>query len=320
MAKWLLGSWMLVMACAGIGTANAQTVEYIHTDALGTPVAVTDINRNVIERSEYEPYGAVLNRPISDGPGYTGHVMDAATGLAYMQQRYYDPTIGRFLSVDPVTADSNTGGNFNRYWYANNNPYRFTDPDGRQARPGDRGAAYIGESVSGVDVNSAESLGMANIPRSWQEPSLGKVNVGPLGRVIRSQVDSEFEKKAFDRYWTGGGDVTITGDEFADIVNSAAGLPVLETFQIGTKNGSFIAHKFDFYSNEKYNAGLGSAWIIYGAGGLAVGLYDRYDFNSKPWGVRSIKAELQTRAVQTAGYYSGAAPYQITYGTWAELP
>jgi uncharacterized protein RhaS with RHS repeats len=49
-----------------------------------------------------------------------------------MQQRYYDPGIGRFLSVDPVTADGNSGGNFNRYWYANNNPYRFTDPDGRQ--------------------------------------------------------------------------------------------------------------------------------------------------------------------------------------------
>jgi len=51
----------------------------------------------------------------------------------YMQQRYYDPVVGRFLSVDPVTADSVTGSNFNRYWYANNNPYRFTDPDGRQS-------------------------------------------------------------------------------------------------------------------------------------------------------------------------------------------
>lgn len=39
----------------------------------------------------------------------------------------------RFLSVDPVTADNNTGTNFNRYWYANNNPYKFTDPDGRDA-------------------------------------------------------------------------------------------------------------------------------------------------------------------------------------------
>jgi RHS repeat-associated protein len=135
-AKKLFGVWMLLAACVGMGSVQAQTVEYIHTDALGTPVAVTDVNRNVIERSEYEPYGALLNRPISDGPGYTGHVMDAATGLTYMQQRYYDPQIGRFLSVDPVTADGNTGGNFNRYWYANNNPLTNTDPDGRKCHKG----------------------------------------------------------------------------------------------------------------------------------------------------------------------------------------
>ena len=46
-------------------------------------------------------------------------------------QRYYDPQIGRFLSVDPVAAYSKKGILFNRYWYANNNPYKFTDPDGR---------------------------------------------------------------------------------------------------------------------------------------------------------------------------------------------
>jgi hypothetical protein len=40
--------------------------------------------------------------------------------------------VGRFLSVDPVSASSINGGNFNRYWYGNNNPYRFVDPDGRQ--------------------------------------------------------------------------------------------------------------------------------------------------------------------------------------------
>ncbi|PPU92249.1 RHS repeat-associated core domain-containing protein, partial [Xanthomonas hyacinthi] len=78
------------------------------------------------------PYGSLLNRPLTDGPGYTGHVMDAATGLTYMQQRYYDPMCGCFLSVDPVTAYSNGDWRFfNRYAYAFNNPYKFTDPDGR---------------------------------------------------------------------------------------------------------------------------------------------------------------------------------------------
>jgi RHS repeat-associated protein len=113
--------------------ASAQTVRYIHTDALGSVAVMTDQNRNVIERREYEPYGLQLTPAIKDGPGYTGHVQDAVTGLTYMQQRYYDPSIGRFLSVDPVEAYSDPAGAFNRYWYANNNPYRFTDPDGRQS-------------------------------------------------------------------------------------------------------------------------------------------------------------------------------------------
>ena len=38
----------------------------------------------------------------------------------------------RFLSTDPVKADTNTGQHFNRYHYANGNPYTFVDPDGRR--------------------------------------------------------------------------------------------------------------------------------------------------------------------------------------------
>ncbi|MBT2767575.1 hypothetical protein J7J08_07975 [Stenotrophomonas sp. ISL-67] len=40
----------------------------------------------------------------------------------------------RFVSTDPVQADPNSGANYNRYWYGNNNSYRFTDPDGRLSR------------------------------------------------------------------------------------------------------------------------------------------------------------------------------------------
>jgi hypothetical protein len=38
------------------------------------------------------------------------------------------------LSVDPVTNDANTGRSFNRYSYAENNPYKFIDPDGREIK------------------------------------------------------------------------------------------------------------------------------------------------------------------------------------------
>ncbi|MBS0230648.1 MAG: hypothetical protein JSS52_05755 [Proteobacteria bacterium] len=117
-------------------TGSTTTIRYLHTDALGSPIAKTSASGAIIETSEYEPYGRLLNRANDNRAGYTGHVMDAASGLTYMQQRYYDPAIGAFLSVDPVTAYSNPVGAFNRYWYANGNPYRFVDPDGRQSKPG----------------------------------------------------------------------------------------------------------------------------------------------------------------------------------------
>nr|WP_245978890.1 RHS repeat-associated core domain-containing protein [Lysobacter pythonis] len=123
--------WALWLCCLPV-VAWSQVVEYIHTDALGSPVAVTNASGQVIERTGYAPYGEKLGKANDDRPGYTGHVMDSATGLTYMQQRYYDPMLGRFLSVDPVTALTNGDmRHFNRYVYAYNNPYRFTDPDGR---------------------------------------------------------------------------------------------------------------------------------------------------------------------------------------------
>lgn len=114
-------------------SGNTTTISYVHTDALGSPIAKTNAAGTVIETSEYEPYGKLLNRPNDNRAGYTGHVMDAATGLTYMQQRYMDPQLGVFLSVDPVTAYEKPLTNFNRYAYARNNPYRFTDPDGRDS-------------------------------------------------------------------------------------------------------------------------------------------------------------------------------------------
>lgn len=76
------------MLLTGLGLSPAAiaqtTVSYIHTDALGSVVAESDASGNVIKRYVYEPYGAVVGGQVEDGPGYTGHVSDAATGLSYM--------------------------------------------------------------------------------------------------------------------------------------------------------------------------------------------------------------------------------------------
>jgi len=148
-----LGALVIGMLLPGTGAAQAaDTVYYYSGDTIHSEVVITDQNRNVVERTYYAPYGQVLNRDLRDGPGYSGHEEDPETNLVYMQQRYYDPEAGRFLSTDPVQADGN-GGSFNRYEYANDNPYRYTDPDGRES-----GAGYAtGEYTIALPPSSPEA-------------------------------------------------------------------------------------------------------------------------------------------------------------------
>lgn len=114
-----------------IAEAREGGVSFHHPDALGSPVVTTDAAGAEIRRRTYEAYGAIASGSVTSGIGYTGHVNDSDTGLVQMQQRYYDPVAGRFLSVDPVTTSSQDAAMFNRYSYADNSPYVFYDPDGR---------------------------------------------------------------------------------------------------------------------------------------------------------------------------------------------
>ena len=132
---------------------NNGVVQYDHTDALGSPVARTNGAGTLLTRTRYEPYGATA-AGTTPTIGFTGHVNDADTGLVNMQARYYDPLAGRMLSIDPVTTDVNSGSSFNRYAYANNNPYRFVDPDGRNplALRLVYGAAYEAATALGAPI------------------------------------------------------------------------------------------------------------------------------------------------------------------------
>lgn len=129
--KWINVICALILFALPV---QAATVRYQHTDMLGSVVSESDESGNIISRSQYEPFGKRMGGD-KEGIGYTGHLQDKDLGLTYMQARYYDPLIGRFYSNDPVDALGHIGrGNpvhgFNRYAYANNNPYMYTDPDG----------------------------------------------------------------------------------------------------------------------------------------------------------------------------------------------
>lgn len=124
---------LTLLAGLSITPAQAENFAYFHLDALGSPVAATDELGNLLWREDYTPYGdRILNDPAAanDSRWYTGHVHDQDTGLTYMGARYYDPTLGRFMGVDPAAFQESAVHSFNRYSYGNNNPYRYVDPDG----------------------------------------------------------------------------------------------------------------------------------------------------------------------------------------------
>ncbi|MCP4582384.1 MAG: RHS repeat-associated core domain-containing protein, partial [candidate division Zixibacteria bacterium] len=107
------------------------TVWYL-TDNLGSVRDVADINGNIKAHIDYDAFG----NPVVNGsdPGivdrfmFTGREYDTTTGLYYYRSRYYDPSIGRFLSEDRIGFG---GRDVNLYRYVYNIPIKLTDPFGK---------------------------------------------------------------------------------------------------------------------------------------------------------------------------------------------
>jgi RHS repeat-associated protein len=134
-------SWLalpiVILATLLAGSALADNVvTYYHNDVLGSPVAVTDDQGQVMWTAQYRPYGervqsaADAQASADNSRWYAGHVFDNEFGLSYMGARYYDPKIGRFMGVDPQPFSPANVQSFGRYTYTNDNPYSYVDPDG----------------------------------------------------------------------------------------------------------------------------------------------------------------------------------------------
>ena len=159
----------LALAILGLPvTATAGTVTYIYTDPQGTPLAETDASGTVTATFDYRPYGAPALGGQPNGPGYTGHVNDADTSLVYMQARYYDGGIGRFVSRDPMPPKPGELFNFNGFDYGNNNPIENTDPTGRQV---DRTLEEIMRRQSAACLSDAACLYALDGDKEGSKPS-----------------------------------------------------------------------------------------------------------------------------------------------------
>jgi RHS repeat-associated protein len=120
-------------------TEHAGTKALYLTGAYGNEILLRDgldsvtgsvVNGALQSRTEYDSWGeATQTGTTQSNHGYTGHLQDD-TGLIYARARYYDPSIGRFISRDPLEGLQNSPISWNPYLYANANPFYYTDPTG----------------------------------------------------------------------------------------------------------------------------------------------------------------------------------------------
>ncbi|MBK8703138.1 MAG: RHS repeat protein [Saprospiraceae bacterium] len=110
---------------------NGQSYFY-HTDGLGSITALTNGAQTIASTYRYDAYGNMLSQTgnVPNPYTYTGREFDAATGLYYYRTRFYDATVGRFLTRDDFPLDKNNPNTINRYLYIESNPINYVDPTG----------------------------------------------------------------------------------------------------------------------------------------------------------------------------------------------
>jgi len=117
-----------------VGAGNE--VYYYHFDGLGSVVALSNSNSEIVERYTYDVFGKpsiedangirVSQSTIGNPYLFTARRFDPATGLYHYRARYYSHEIGRFLQTDPIGYSDG----INWYGYCGNNPIGLVDPWG----------------------------------------------------------------------------------------------------------------------------------------------------------------------------------------------
>ncbi len=127
-------------------------------DALGSSLALVNSAGSLATTYTYEPFGKTTTSGTASGNSYqyTGRENDGA-GLYYYRARYYNPSLQRFISEDPIGF---AGGDVNLYSYVGNDPVNWVDPTGLSRKDGDGGGGGCGGgSGAGGGSDSGGSAG-----------------------------------------------------------------------------------------------------------------------------------------------------------------
>lgn len=155
---YLAGELLAVMDAPPVAA-----IHYVHHNHLHTPIGMTNEAGVIVWRAYYDPFGNALLYEDADyngtritlNPRFPGQYYDQETGLHYNWHRYYDPKTGRYLSSDPIGLD----GGLNTYAYVENNPLRYTDPEGLLGRAPGRGPYPPGQGPGASPADIYNNLG-----------------------------------------------------------------------------------------------------------------------------------------------------------------
>ncbi|PWW67108.1 RHS repeat-associated core domain-containing protein [Actinokineospora spheciospongiae] len=154
------GTTTKYVSIAGVLAArkDGASTYWVHTDQQGSIQAETDAAGAEVHRKEYAAFGEITasgGSLATEPRGFTGQRQDAS-GLVYLNARYYDPVLGRFISPNPVVDGEDTIG-LNRYAYAANDPVNHTDKSGLDCHD-DSGAPCDQDRVElEIDYNDQDS-------------------------------------------------------------------------------------------------------------------------------------------------------------------
>jgi len=137
---------LFTVAPGAIGNILRSNLNYYHYDAMGNLVFISDFDGTPSQSFEQEAYGNVKSGSQS-GYHLTTKEYDSSPELYYFWQRWYDPMLGRFISIDPVF-------NINLYVYCKNDPLGIIDPYGLRSLLYGAGELCTASNCDKCKVNS----------------------------------------------------------------------------------------------------------------------------------------------------------------------
>ena len=201
-------------------SGNVKTdYQYYTQNAHGDVVNLTDSTGAITKSYKYDAFGVEQNVDDADNNAfrYCGEYYDSESGTIYLRARYYDPTIGRFISRDSVTGENTDPLSLNLYTYCHNNPIIGTDPSGHIPRwlkntlKVAAGVAVIGGLAVATAVTGGAAAVVAGAALS------GAIAGGASGAVIGTIGG------AIENGWDGALDGAVDGFLSGAIIGGATG-------------------------------------------------------------------------------------------------